>query len=94
MLQQHYGHYCEDEAIVVMNGPDASDESLQVAQFALEHSARLTVLALSSFMKPHVPDGGRASLVERLQSIWQSTKDLAQAAIVQYGNEDPFPGEW
>ena len=94
LLQQHYGHCSEDEAIVVMNGPDTSDESLRVAQFALEHSARLTVLALASFMNHHVPDGGRPPLVERLQSIWRSTKDLAQGAIVQYGNENPFPGEW
>lgn len=94
LLQQHYGHYSEDKAIFVMNGPDASDESLRVARFALEHSARLTVLALTSFIDHHAPEGARASLVERLQSIWQSTKDLAQAAIVQYGNEDPFPGEW
>ena len=33
-------------------------------------------------------------LVERLGQIRQEVKDLAQAAIADYGNEDPFPGEW
>lgn len=94
LLQQDHGHYANEEAVFAMNGPDASEGSVRVARFALEHATRFTILALATFLNHHVPPENRASLVERVQEIQGEVKALAQGASADYGNDNPFPGEW
>ena len=94
LLQKDHGHYVEAEAVVAMNGPNTSDDAIRIAKFALEHATRLTLIALTSFANSHVPANRRTTLGERIQAMNLETGDLAQAAIKQYGNEDPFRGEW
>jgi hypothetical protein len=42
-----------------MNGPDTSEDATRIAKCALEHAARLTLIALTSFVNHHVPVNGR-----------------------------------
>ncbi len=94
LLQKDHGHYINDEAVVAMNGPDASDGSVRIARFVLEHSTRFTILAIASFIDHYVSAEKRRALVQRVQEMQREVKDLAQVAFAEYGSEDPFPGEW
>ncbi len=96
IVQRDHGHYSdtEENAEFVMNGPDAGEASVRVAKFALEHATRLTVLALASFIDNHVPADRRVDLVERLNAIRREVAGLAQDAISEFGNDDPYPGKW
>jgi hypothetical protein len=93
LLQQDHGHYADEEAVVLMNGPNSSDGSVRVARLALD-ATRLTVLALASFLADHVPADRKTVFVERLNNIRREVQDLAQAAKQEYGSEDPYPGKW
>lgn len=94
LVQQAHGHYDDGLAVVAMNGPDASDAAVRVARFALEHATRFTILALTSFLNHHVPPPSRAGLSEQVGTLSVAVSTLARVAINEYGNEDPFPGEW
>ncbi len=94
LLQKHHGHYVNDEAVVATNGPDASEESVRVTRFALEHATRFALLSLAVFLHHHVPEGRQSLLANRLRQVLQELNALAKAAIAEYGQENPFPGEW
>ena len=80
--------------IAIYNGPDTSDTSIRAAGFALETAAHLTYLAISSFVKNHLPVDRQQPVVQRANELGEEKRKLAKTSIERWGTEDPFPGQW
>jgi hypothetical protein len=94
LLQSRFGHEVQDQAVVFSNGPDASEQSVRVAWFALEHAAGLACVAMSSFLACHLDPSVRAALNAELANLEQRRGQLNDLAKARWGTEDPFPGKW
>jgi len=57
LLQQHYGHYATDEAVMVMNGPDGSDGAIALTKETLKWASKLALIGIASFLDNHAPEG-------------------------------------
>lgn len=89
-----HGYQLIDGNVMAMNGPDASENAIRAAWFAMEHAARFTFIALISFVDHHIPRDRRGDLIKKIQAIGAGCNDLAAKAAARFGTQDPFPGKW
>lgn len=84
----------EPHVVAARNGPDTSEPAVRAAWFALEQGARLTLVALASFIEHFVPADAQAPLMPRLGDLARVRHELHEQARARWGTEDPFPGKW
>jgi len=94
LLQMRFGLKEIQGNIVTVNGPDVSEAGIRVAWFALEHGVGFTLVAAHVFIGAHVPISARAAVHSEAQQIGITRKLLEHAALIRWGNTDPFPGRW
>jgi hypothetical protein len=98
-LEGRFGLQVGDGRVVMSNGPDVSEQAVRVARFALELAAgAAAVTAMMSFLRHYlsryVPPAAFSRFVDRVNALRVRLEELDDAAIAQYGNDDPFPGRW
>ena len=76
LLQKLHGVQISKGEIPSYNGPDTSDTSIRAAGFALETAAHLTYLAISSFVKNHLPVDRQQPVVQRANELGEEKKNL------------------
>ena len=97
ILQKLHGLRSEGNQIGVFNGPDTSEESVKVGCYTLEHAAHLAYLALASFADNHLTQISSERMTEvrqRIKILGAEKSEISKAAVVRWGDADPFPGQW
>jgi hypothetical protein len=94
LFQIHHGFVFGPDEVIATNGPNTSDNFIRASWFALEHSAALSFIALSSFITNHLSEQANEDLLERVEYIGVRRKELEAEAKKRWGSEDPFPGRW
>lgn len=94
IVQKEFGFIEEDDAVLVSNGPDASEGSVRASWFALEHGSACAFIALAAFVKDHASDEVRAEFEPVVLDLGRRRKDLEDRAKKRWGTDDPFPGLW
>jgi len=78
LLQKQFGHYATDEFVVVMSGPEASDQAIALAKSSLKSASQLALIGLASFFDSHAPEA-RSRLDTRVQAIRSEIDSLGNA---------------
>lgn len=94
LLQRQHGHKITEDEILVVNGPDESEQGTRVSWFALERAGHLAYIALASFLDNHIPPVVRARMAVPVNEMGARREQLARKAVERWGNDDPFPGCW
>ena len=94
LYQMQRGLQRSDGGVQAVNGPDISNDGVRSAWFALEHGARLCLMAGASFIENFVPKDQRDRLQKHLADIGVGCNDLSSKAAERFGSSDPFPGKW
>ena len=90
LFQMRHGMRVEEKErkFVLFNGPDTSQEAVQVCWFALEHSsAAAGLVAARSFVNSHVPPEKGQPLARAIFAIELLRKRLEQKAEERWGTE-------
>jgi hypothetical protein len=75
-------------------GPDATEESVRLAWFALEHSAGLALTAAGFLGQKYVRQNSQKELAARSRELHETLGKLRDAAIARGWGENPFPTHW
>jgi hypothetical protein len=97
LLEKRYGIEVSPEGVIISSGPDASEDAIRQAWFALEHSTRLIEIAAASFFNNHVQTYCPHETVDRLLAYMGFVREnlikLRAEAITRWGSEtEPSPG--
>ena len=76
---------------VVSMAPEAGEQTVRTAWYALGHGARLALTAIAQY-KQHVPENRFPR--EEYNQVLDAWKRLNTRAIDRWGREDPYPGQW
>jgi hypothetical protein len=76
---------------VVRVGTDTSERAVNAIWFALQHSARLGMLALHVLQESHYACPDAQNRFAECQSLYQQLDSKAKA---RWGTNDPFKGSW
>ncbi len=98
VLEQRFGIEVSADKVISANGPDATEDAVRAAWFALEHSAAFGLIAAASFFNNHAqtycPGEVATQLLAFVEHVGAGRKKLEGITIARWGNDDPFAGRW
>jgi len=94
LFQAMRGLRVEKNQVLVVTGPDSSDESIRLAWFALEHSAGLALTAAKFFGEKYAAQSTHRKLVARSRELDEVLDKLRDAAVARGWDKNPFPDDW
>jgi len=95
LLQKVLGYRDQGGKLLMVNGPDTSEDAIRVAWFALDYTAGLLVFCISVFVEEFLAGDEIMEITQdALLALQERGNALKQAAISRWGQEDPFPGKW
>jgi hypothetical protein len=78
----------------LFNGPDASDEGLKLASFALVNGAAFASSAGAVYLSAYVPQEQRTGLIRDWNQLNRDLSSLRDRSIKRWGTKNPFPKKW
>jgi len=94
LLQTTRGFRLEENRVLVMPGPDASENSVRLAWFALEHASGLALTAAAFFGSTYIPQSGREAFAQKVNPLQGTLATLRAAAVDRGWDKNPFPDDW
>jgi hypothetical protein len=95
LFQATRGVRVGENQVLIVTGPDSSDESVRLAWFALEHSAGLALTAAGFFGQKNAGQSNQRELAARSRELQEVVGKLREAAAAREGwDENPFPNDW
>lgn len=94
LFQSMRGLRVEENRVLVVTGPDSSDESVRLARFALEHSAGLALTAAKFFGEKYAGQSTQRELAARSRELDEVLDMLRDAAVARGWDKNPFPDDW
>ncbi|MGO9605671.1 MAG: hypothetical protein ACLQAT_20175 [Candidatus Binataceae bacterium] len=94
LLQKQRGYEIVEKRISINTGPDASEATVRIAQFALERAIGFAFTATAIFVKEHLGGIDIRNLVEQLRRVDDEVMALNDAAAKRWGTENPYPERW
>jgi hypothetical protein len=78
----------------LFNGPDASEEGLKLASFALGHGAAHAASACAVYFSAYVPSELRTDLIRDWTQLSRDLSSLRERSLKRWGTKNPFPQKW
>lgn len=94
LLQATRGFRVEANRVLVVTGPDTSQESVSLAWFALEHSAGLALTAAAFLGQKYVRESSQRELAEMSRDLQEMVGKIRAAAVARGWDKNPFPDSW
>ncbi len=94
LLQATRGFRVEANRVLVVTGPDTSQESVRLSWFALEHSAGLALTAAGFFGQKYVHGSNQKELAAMSRDLQEVLGNLRAAAVARACDKNPFPDYW
>jgi hypothetical protein len=94
LLQATRGFRVQANRVLVVTGPDTSQESVRLAWFALEHSAGLALTAAGFFGQKYVRGSRQRELAAASRELQELVGNLRAAAVARGWDKNPFPDYW
>ena len=94
LIQTTRGFRIEQNQILVVTGPDTTEESVRLAWFALEHSAGFALTAAGFFSQKYVQQSNQKELAARSRELHEALGKLRDAAVARGWDKNPFPNHW
>ncbi len=94
LLQATRGFRVEANRVLVVTGPDTSQESVRLSWFALEHSAGLALTAVGFFGQKYVHGSNQKELAAMSRDLQEVLGNLRAAAVARGWDKNPFPDYW
>jgi hypothetical protein len=91
LLQATRGFRVEAKRVLVVTGPDASEEAVRLAWFALEHSAGFALTAAGFFGQKYLSGSSQRRLAAANGKLHEMVAKLRAAAVARGWDKNPFP---
>jgi hypothetical protein len=94
LLQATRGFRVEASRILVVTGPDTSEESIRLTWFVLEHSAGFALTAAGFFGQKYANASRQKELATASRELHETVGKLRATAVARGWDGNPFPDHW